>query len=307
MARSVNHPDQSCRPGCRPRQGRPRWPHRVRMFGPMTAFQGHLSKADIDFITHVESSASAAAEPKPAYPPVAPSPTQEGPNGMRFDFNDGCRVLLPRERASVAGAAARSRHRQHPVRDRDQGRAASTAPSAISSASASRCGSRARALFVARYRRDRPRGADPVSGRHARRHDRLVSLRGEVPGAARLPADLRDGRADSSRCSATPIRTSTSSRMRRSSRSSFYATYSIGLFFDDKDIRLPAVRFPPCRAASHRRLHPRRRPDRGAAADRAPRRHPADRRTLCLHRRAEHDAVQILEQPDRLARDRRAS
>jgi autotransporter strand-loop-strand O-heptosyltransferase len=26
---------------------------------------------------------------------VAEIPTQEGPNGIRFDFNDGCRVMLP--------------------------------------------------------------------------------------------------------------------------------------------------------------------------------------------------------------------
>src|SRR5579884_1358223 len=33
--------------------------------------------------------------PKPAYPPPAPIPTQEGPGGMRFDFNEGCRVMVP--------------------------------------------------------------------------------------------------------------------------------------------------------------------------------------------------------------------
>ena len=39
---------------------------------------------------------SAAPVPvKPAYPPPAPLPTQEGPQGLRFDFNDGCRVVLP--------------------------------------------------------------------------------------------------------------------------------------------------------------------------------------------------------------------
>jgi len=32
---------------------------------------------------------------KPAYPPPADIPTQEGPNGLRFDFNGGCRVLFP--------------------------------------------------------------------------------------------------------------------------------------------------------------------------------------------------------------------
>jgi hypothetical protein len=49
----------------------------------------------------------------------------------------------------------------------------------------------------------------------------------------------------------------------------YYATYSIGLFFDDKDGHLPALRFSPCRVASHRRIHPRGRPDGGGAADRA--------------------------------------
>jgi autotransporter strand-loop-strand O-heptosyltransferase len=39
-------------------------------------------------------SASAPA-PKPAYPPAAEILTQEGPNGLRFDFNDGCRVTFP--------------------------------------------------------------------------------------------------------------------------------------------------------------------------------------------------------------------
>jgi autotransporter strand-loop-strand O-heptosyltransferase len=43
-------------------------------------------------------SGSAAAEAPPiprAYPAPAPRPTQEGPRGIRFDFNDGCRVYLP--------------------------------------------------------------------------------------------------------------------------------------------------------------------------------------------------------------------
>ena len=32
---------------------------------------------------------------KPAYVPVAATPTQTGPKGVRFDFNEGCRVVLP--------------------------------------------------------------------------------------------------------------------------------------------------------------------------------------------------------------------
>ncbi|MEJ0003709.1 MAG: autotransporter strand-loop-strand O-heptosyltransferase [Pararobbsia sp.] len=49
--------------------------------------------------TEAISSSSAAVPtepaPTPAYPPPAPVPTQLGPGGLRFDFNDGCRVTLP--------------------------------------------------------------------------------------------------------------------------------------------------------------------------------------------------------------------
>ena len=44
------------------------------------------------------SSASAAEAPPPvppAYPPPAANPTQEGPRGLHYDFNLGCRVVLP--------------------------------------------------------------------------------------------------------------------------------------------------------------------------------------------------------------------
>jgi len=33
--------------------------------------------------------------PRPAYPPPADQPTQQGPKGIRFDFNLGCRLVLP--------------------------------------------------------------------------------------------------------------------------------------------------------------------------------------------------------------------
>jgi autotransporter strand-loop-strand O-heptosyltransferase len=45
--------------------------------------------------TQQQLKASAATPVKRAYPPPAEPPTQEGPGGLRFDFNDGCRVLLP--------------------------------------------------------------------------------------------------------------------------------------------------------------------------------------------------------------------
>jgi hypothetical protein len=41
------------------------------------------------------SAADAAAAPKRAYPAPAEVPTQQGPKGIQFDFNDGCRVVLP--------------------------------------------------------------------------------------------------------------------------------------------------------------------------------------------------------------------
>jgi len=40
-----------------------------------------------------------ADKPKPAFPAPAPMPTQEGPKGLRFDFNDGARVFCPESHA----------------------------------------------------------------------------------------------------------------------------------------------------------------------------------------------------------------
>jgi autotransporter strand-loop-strand O-heptosyltransferase len=41
------------------------------------------------------SAASGSAAAKPAYPVAPETPTQHGPNGVRFDFNEGCRVVVP--------------------------------------------------------------------------------------------------------------------------------------------------------------------------------------------------------------------
>jgi len=41
------------------------------------------------------SGGSSATQTKRAYPAPAEIPTQAGPLGIRFDFNDGCRVLVP--------------------------------------------------------------------------------------------------------------------------------------------------------------------------------------------------------------------
>ena len=42
-----------------------------------------------------EPHASAAPAERQVLPPAAEVPTQHGPRGLRFDFNDGCRVMLP--------------------------------------------------------------------------------------------------------------------------------------------------------------------------------------------------------------------
>lgn len=42
-----------------------------------------------------DASASSSSGNKSAYPPAAEMPTQEGPKGLRYDFNSGCRVYFP--------------------------------------------------------------------------------------------------------------------------------------------------------------------------------------------------------------------
>src|SRR5881275_191199 len=50
--------------------------------------------------TAAGSPPSASGEPpKRPYPAPAELPTQEGPEGIRFDFNDGCRIVLPEGKA----------------------------------------------------------------------------------------------------------------------------------------------------------------------------------------------------------------
>ena len=52
-----------------------------------------VSSAAIVPVEFVSGSASAQTT-KRAYPLPAETPTQAGPKGFRFDFNDGCRVVL---------------------------------------------------------------------------------------------------------------------------------------------------------------------------------------------------------------------
>ncbi len=52
------------------------------------------SLSEADALSDTNSSSSSAVATQRAYPAPAESPTQQGPTGLRFDFNDGCRVLL---------------------------------------------------------------------------------------------------------------------------------------------------------------------------------------------------------------------
>jgi autotransporter strand-loop-strand O-heptosyltransferase len=66
----------------------------------VTALPPDDAADDTGSVATESSSAPAAdsasqAAPKRAYPAPAEIPTQEGPKGIRFDFNDGCRVMLP--------------------------------------------------------------------------------------------------------------------------------------------------------------------------------------------------------------------
>ena len=55
-----------------------------------------MSDLKRDFSSGLVTNADAFEKPtKPAYPPPAPTPTQEGPSRIRFDFNLGCRVVVP--------------------------------------------------------------------------------------------------------------------------------------------------------------------------------------------------------------------
>ena len=133
--------------------------------------------------TSTGQSQSAGAA-KPAYPPAAPVPTQPAPGGVRFDFNEGCRVRPAGRRAAVAGAALRPRHRQHPVRDRAQGRPRQQHQALLRALPHRGLAARARASSPTSIR---PTGSEVLiqfSGRHARRHARLVSLCREVPASS---------------------------------------------------------------------------------------------------------------------------
>jgi len=63
-----------------------------------SAAQSSSAQPELSQPTSSAPAASSATETpavKPAYPPPSASPTQAGPQGIRYDFNQGARVVLP--------------------------------------------------------------------------------------------------------------------------------------------------------------------------------------------------------------------
>jgi autotransporter strand-loop-strand O-heptosyltransferase len=62
---------------------------------PEVAASATAPAAAVSSAAPAAAAPSGPAAPKPAYPPAAPVPTQEGPRGARLDFNEGCRIIVP--------------------------------------------------------------------------------------------------------------------------------------------------------------------------------------------------------------------
>ena len=177
-------------------------------------------------------------------------PTQARPQGLRFDFNDGCRVVLPEARASLAGASERSRYRQYPVRDRDQSRPRQQHQSATSCAFGSKSGRRARACSTTNIR---PTGRDvlvqfPVGT--------LGDTMGWFPYAVKFKERhgcrltcAMSGKADPA-VSAMPIPTSLSVRPTRSRSRKLLRDLQHGAVLRRQGLRAPAVRLSPSSACT---------------------------------------------------------
>ena len=138
------------------------------------------------------ASGTAEPPPKPHFPLPAEMPTQLGPDGLRFDFNFGARVIVPETGRALAHQALGSRHRQYPLRD-DRPEGLGQQRQALLHPGAHRGVRRRSPRLHPRLRLPRQRGADPVAGGHAGGQHGLVPLRGEIPARPRLPPERVDG------------------------------------------------------------------------------------------------------------------
>jgi autotransporter strand-loop-strand O-heptosyltransferase len=240
--------------------------------------------------TVTPSATEPAPAAKPAYPPASEIPTQEGPKGLRFDFNDGCRVTFPES--------------EHPwrvqLRDLDTGNVIYQ-----TEIKGGRINSSKR--YFIRFRLEIWRQDECLLAHDYSAADREVLIQfpvgtlGDTMGwfpyavkfndkhgckltcgmAEKLIPLFRDAYPDINFVPHEEIKAE-----------KFYATYSMGLFFDDKDcIRQPCdFRY----VGLHRTagyilgVDPTEVPPRIKVADES------------LHRGAKHDTGEVLEQPRRL-------
>jgi hypothetical protein len=155
----------------------------------LSAIVESSSAAAADSNALTDSTASAPS--KRAYPAPAEIPTQEGPKGIRFDFNDGCRVMLPEA--------------EHPwkvrLSDIDTGNIlfeTEMKAGRVNSTNFVRARieiwADGKSVFSHDYAARQSRGARSIAGRHPRRPAGLVSLCCQVQGQASLQAHLPDGR-----------------------------------------------------------------------------------------------------------------
>ena len=63
--------------------------------GSSSAFSAAQPVSEQVAVSESVTSTPASAPVKRTYPPPAQVPTQQGARGIQFDFNDGCRVILP--------------------------------------------------------------------------------------------------------------------------------------------------------------------------------------------------------------------
>ena len=75
-------------------EGESQGPKRIRPVSVVASSSAPPGSA-ITSATTTQDVQSAAPVEKPPYPPPAAVATQEGPHGIRYDFNNGCRVTIP--------------------------------------------------------------------------------------------------------------------------------------------------------------------------------------------------------------------
>ena len=189
----------------------------------------------------ITTSAVKAAEPavKPAYPPPASTPTQEAPRGVRYDFNLGARIVLP---ARTDGGEWLVR-----LRDLDTGNILFESKNTGAFVASSK-------RFYVRFRIEVCDGAEPVFEHDYDCRDREVLIQFPVgtlgdtmawfPYAARF-AEVHGCRLTCAlwaliipliKDQYPHITFVTHEEMvARELQNSFYATYCLGLFFDDKE------------------------------------------------------------------------